>query len=157
GVPKAKIEPISLVEREALSTNEEFQHATTIIERKAMEEAKREEAAVENFQQAKTALSESAVFQDAETALGRTAKLVRAEKMMKAALAREKPIKFYNGLPRPGLPWTIEAGGKKITLEVGDVLGQGCFFTAYRVKDPTGAGRDLVLKVLNKGSPELEV
>jgi hypothetical protein len=156
GLPKAQIVEPAELPAAAVSGVDDFTKAETVVA-DVLHDAKEEAAAVGLLQDARTELSESAILQEGVqeggTELGQTARMVRAGQMMKGAILDK--IKFFDHLPRPGLPWKVVVGGKEMTLEVEEVLGQGAFFTAYRLKgDPEALGRDLVLKVCNFEKPD---
>jgi hypothetical protein len=103
---------------------------------------------------AKTELSESALFQQARTVATPSVLLERAV---------SQKVVFHNGLPYPGVPWKVTVDGVEHTVELGEILGQGCFFTTYTLrKIPEGLavdpalGTDLVIKIFNKGSDVLK-
>jgi hypothetical protein len=121
-------------------------------------------------QVAKAELAEVSLAREAELDASEAMALRQGETEPGVSLAGADAIEFakkrgyvlYDGLPLPGRPFQVTIGGKPVTLELGEFVGQGEFFTAFRLKQippelnvRPGLGDDLVIKFFNKNNPSL--
>jgi hypothetical protein len=104
------------------------------------------------LQKEKTVASVTGLIREAETAVSASS----LETAARGALF-PKGAAFYKNLPPPNRAWDVTIQGQKVTLDVGEILGQGSFFTVYKLKTkPIGLaldaelGDELVLKVANQ-------